>query len=181
MPASWAPQPPSRELLLNSIVNRIPLVDARMRAYRRLGVRFEDVRSATIMLGTEVWDAPGLEIGADTVVGRHCLLDARGGIRLGRSVNVSSYTRFMTAKHLVDSPGFEARFEPAIVGDRVWIALGATVLGGVTIGEGAVVAAGAVVTKDVEPFTVVGGVPAQRLRSRNPDLRYELNYRPDWQ
>jgi acetyltransferase-like isoleucine patch superfamily enzyme len=174
------PSLPSREFLLNHVVNRIPLVGTRMRAYARLGVDFEDVRTTAIMLGTEVWNAQGLRIGADSVIGRDCLLDARGGIVLGRSVNVSTHTRFMTAKHLVNSPGFEAEFTPAVVGDRVWIALGATVLGGVTIGEGAVVAAGAVVTSDVAPYTIVGGVPARAIAERTRDLRYELNFRPDW-
>lgn len=151
-----------------------------MRAYAALGVRFEDPRRATIMLGTEVWKPALLELGAGAIVGRHCLLDARGGLRLGRSVNVSSYARFMSAKHELDDPDFGATFEPIDVGDRVWIALGATVLGGVTIGEGAVVAAGAVVTSDVPPFTVVGGVPAAALRERERELRYELGYRPNW-
>jgi acetyltransferase-like isoleucine patch superfamily enzyme len=162
------------------VVNRIPLAAPRMAAYARLGVRFEDQATGAIMLGTEVFDAARLEIGARTIVGRHCLLDARGGIRLGRSVNVSSYARFMTAKHLVNSPDFNAEFTPAVVGDRAWIALGATVLGGVTIGEGAVIAAGAVVTADVEPFTIAGGIPARPIGTRTRELRYDLDYRPDW-
>ena len=87
----------------------------------------------------------------------------------------------MTAKHVVDDPGFAAVFEPIVVGDRAWIALGATVLGGVTIGEGAIVAAGAVVTHDVEPYAVVGGVQARKLRKHNRELEYTLGYRPLWQ
>jgi acetyltransferase-like isoleucine patch superfamily enzyme len=151
-----------------------------MRIYQAFGVRLEDPSSGVIMLRTEVYAPRRLELGRGTVVGRHCLLDARGGIRLGRDVNVSSHTRFMTAKHLIDDPGFDAEFAPAVVGDRVWIALGATILGGVTIGEGAVVAAGSVVTRDVEPFTVVGGAPARPIRQRSRDLRYHLGYRPNW-
>ena len=162
------------------MVNRVPLIGARMRLYELLGVRFEDVGTGAIMLGTEVWAPTLLEFGAGSTVGRHCLLDARGGIRLGRSVNVSSYAKLMSAKHRTDDPGFVAEFEPIVVGDRAWIALGATVLGGVTIGEGAVAAAGAVVSRDVEPYTIVGGVPARPIGERTRELDYELTYRPNW-
>ena len=171
---------PTREVLLNHVVSRVPLVDARMRLYELLGVRFEDVGRAAIMLRTEVWAPTGIEFGTGTIVGRHCLLDARGGIRLGRHVNVSSYARLMTAKHRTDDPGFVAEYSPIAVGDRAWVALGATVLGGVTIGEGAVVAAGAVVSRDVEPYTIVGGVPARPIGERTRELDYELTYRPNW-
>jgi maltose O-acetyltransferase len=167
-------------VILNYAVNHIPFAGARMRCYALAGVRLEDHRTSVIMLGTEVWAPDRLSLGAHTVVGRGCLLDARGGIRLGRSVNVTSYTRFMTAKHVIDDPDFIDLVEPIVVEDRVWIALGCTVLGGVTIGEGAVVAAGAVVTADVEPFTIVGGVPARPIGARTTDLRYELSYRPNW-
>lgn len=173
----WLPPP---EAALNGIVNRIPFAGTRMRAYQAFGVRLKDARTGIIMGGTEVFHATRLEMGCRSIVGRHCLLDARGGIRLGNDVNVSSYARFMTAKHVVDDPHFDATFEPVVVGDRVWIALGATILGGVTIGEGAVVAAGSVVTHDVAPYAVVGGVPAAPIRQRSQDLRYELAYRPNW-
>lgn len=172
---------PPPDALVNAIVPRIPLAPLRIAALRLAGVRFEDPRATTVMLATEVWSAARLEIGARSIVGRRCLLDARGGIRIGRDVNVSSYSRFMTAKHLVDDPDFAAVSEPIVVGDRVWIALGATILGGVTIGEGAVVAAGAVVTGDVEPYAIVGGVPARKLRERRRELDYRLGYRPLWQ
>lgn len=181
VPQSLASRLPPPDALVNAIVPRIPLATVRRSALRLAGVRLEEPRTTTVMLATEVWSAPRLEIGARSIIGRHCLLDARGGIRIGRDVNVSSYSRFMTAKHDVDHPGFAAVFEPIVVGDRAWIALGATILGGVSIGEGAVVAAGAVVTGDVEPYTVVGGVPARKLRERSRDLDYRLGYRPLWQ
>lgn len=174
----WLPPP---DTVVNAVVPRIPLAPLRMRALRMAGARIEDPATSTVMLSTEVWSASRLELGARSIVGRHCLLDARGGIRIGRDVNVSSYTRMMTAKHLIDDPDFDAVYEPIVIGDRAWVAIGATILGGVTIGEGAVVAAGAVVTRDVEPYDVVGGTPARKLRERSRDLRYELQYRPVWQ
>jgi acetyltransferase-like isoleucine patch superfamily enzyme len=171
---------PPPEWVLNHVVNRIPLAAPRMRAYAALGVRLADVRSGVIMLGTEVFAPRRLEIGAGTIVGPRCLLDARGGIKLGRNVNVTGHTRFMTAKHDVHDPDFQAIFDPAVVGDRAWIALGATILGGVTIGEGAVVAANATVTRDVAPFAIVAGTPARPVGERTRDLRYDLRYRPNW-
>jgi maltose O-acetyltransferase len=170
---------PPPEWALNHVVNRIPLAGLRMRAYAALGVRLVK-GSGVIMLGTEVFAPRLLELGEGTIVGPRCLLDARGGIRLGRDVNVSGRSRFMTAKHDVQNPDFEAVFEPAVVRDRVWIAMGATVLGGVTIGEGAVVAANATVTRDVEPYTIVAGTPARPVGERTRDLRYHLSYRPNW-
>lgn len=172
----WVPGPDVLALL----AGRVPVAPLRLRLLALLGVAFADVRRATIMGRTEVWHPGRLIFGRRSIVGRHCLLDARGGIELGDDVNVSSYCRFQTAKHEVDDPDFGASFAPIVVGDRVWLGLGATVLGGVTIGEGAVVAAGAVVTKDVPPYTVVGGVPARPLRERPRGLRYELDYRPAW-
>ncbi len=171
---------PPRAAVLNHIVNRIPVVGVRMRAYRSFGVRFEDAASGTIMLGAEVWSPARLTIGARTIVGRNCLLDARGGISIGRDVNIGSDTILMTAKHEVQDPDFVASYAPIEIGDRVWIALRATILGGVTIGEGAVVAAGAVVTRDVAPFTIVGGTPAAPIGERTRDLRYQLDYRANW-
>ena len=173
----WLPPP---EYFLNHVVNHLPLVAPRMRIYQAFGVRFEDVSTAAIMLNAEVWHPRGLWIGTRTVIGPGCLLDARGGLRIGSDVNISAGTRFMTAKHVTADPSFVATFSPAVVDDHAWIALGATILGGVTIGEGAVVAAGAVVTKDVRPNAIVGGVPAEEIGSRPAGLDYRLSYRPNW-
>lgn len=171
---------PGRDWFAIEVVAHLPIMALRMFAYRLLGVSMSRARPAAIMRHTEVWSARKLAIGEGSVIGRHALIDARGHISIGRDVNISSYCRFQSAKHVVDDPDFVAAFEPITVGDRAWIGMGATVLGGVSIGEGAVVAAGAVVTKDVEPYEVVGGVPARPLRTRSRDLRYELDYRPTW-
>lgn len=169
-----------RDYLLNHVVNRLPLIEPRMRLYAALGVSLADCRSTTIMLGTQIFRPRLLEIDANTVIGPGCILDARGGITIGRNVNISGGATFQTGTHDVDSPTFEAAFLPIVVKDRAWIAQNAFVLPGVTIGEGAVVAARCVVTKDVAPYTVVGGAPARRLRDRSHELTYELLYRRNW-
>lgn len=173
----WLPTP---EALLNLVVNRIPFVGMRMRAYRTFGVTFDDVGSGMIMSLAEVWSPRRLTVGSGSIVGRRCVIDARGGITIGRDVNIGSETIMMTAKHDIQDPDFVDAYAPISIGDRAWIALRATILGGVTIGEGAVVAAGAVVTKDVPPYTVVGGTPAVPIGERTRDLRYRLGYRANW-
>lgn len=171
---------PPPEFVFNHLGNRLPFQWMRIAVARALGVRFAAPRRAALMWGAEIWAGRRLSIGDDCVIGRFVLLDARGGIRLGTSVNVSSYTRMMSAKHEVDDPDFAASFDEIVIGDRVWIGIGATILGGVTIGEGAVVAANATVTRDVAPYTVVAGTPARKVRDRSRDLRYRLGYRPNW-
>lgn len=178
--ARRAALPPS-DWLLNHLVCRLPFAASRMSWYARFGVLLEDHRTGIIMLGSQIHEPGRLRIGRNCAIGKRCVLDARGAITIGRDVNISSYARLQTAKHLIDDRDFMHDFSPIVIGDRVWIAEGAVVLGGVEIGEGAVVAAGAVVTKDVDPFSVVGGVPAKPIRTRSRDLRYHLSWRPDWQ
>jgi putative colanic acid biosynthesis acetyltransferase WcaF len=169
-----------RVWVLNHIVNRVPFVAVRIWCYGALGVRLEDPSTTGVMLRTEVWAPDELEIGANTVIGRYCLLDGRGGLRIGRNVNVSSYVLFIPGKHEVDSPTFAGASAPIVIEDHAWIATRATILDGVTVGEGAVVAAGAVVTKDVAPYTIVGGVPAVKIGDRARDIQYAIKYRPNW-
>lgn len=171
---------PPREYVLNHVVNKVPPLAVRLWAYAKAGVVFENRRRALIMLGSEIWAPKNLTLGAGATIGRDVLLDARGGITVGRNVNISSFVKMQTAKHLVDDPEYRHEYSSIIVGERVWIGMGAIVLGGVTIGDGAIVAAGSVVTKDVDPFTKVGGIPARPLGTRNNDLKYELDYQPNW-
>ncbi|MBO9523187.1 MAG: acyltransferase [Nocardioidaceae bacterium] len=130
--------------------------------------------SAIVYHGMQVRAARRLRIGARTVVGQHCVLDARGGLVIGADTNISSDVQFYTAQHPWNGPGFTgAELGPVVVGERVWVGPRVTVLPGVTIGDGAVVAAGAVVTHDVPAWTLVGGVPAAHIADRDVQ-DYEL-------
>ena len=121
---------------------------------------------------------PGISIGRNSVINQHCWIDGRGGLRIGENVNVSRGVWLLGGDHNIDDPTFTTRFAPTEVGDRSFFGCRAMVLPGVTIGEGAVVAAAALVTKDVAPYAVVAGVPAQVVRTRRRDLHYELAYAP---
>lgn len=116
-------------------------------------------------------------IGANTVINREVLLDGRMDLIIGDNVSISEGVAIFTLEHDPNSPDFATRGASVHIEDYVFIGARAIVLPGVTIGHGAVVAAGAVVTHDVEPFTIVAGIPAKPIGQRQRDLRYQLNYR----
>lgn len=87
-------------------------------------------------------------------------------IEIGNCVVINDGVRLITGSHDIHSPTYDHVFAPIIIEDHAWIATDAMILKGVRIGRGAVVAAGAVVTRDVPPFTVVGGNPAREIGTR---------------
>ena len=119
-----------------------------------------------------------MRVGPNTIVSRRCTLDGRGGLRLGANVSVAPEVMLITSQHLKDDPDFGLEDRGIVIEAYAWIGSRATILPGVTVGRGAVVAAGAVVTKDVPPYAVVGGVPAKVIGERARDLRYTLRFRP---
>lgn len=121
----------------------------------------------------EIRDGKNIQIGAGSIIGSGVTLDGRSGIVIGKSVNFSSEVALWTLQHDLDSPTFDTKGGPIKIGDRAWLSFRCTILPGVEIGEGAVVAAGAVVAKDVEPYTVVSGIPAVPRRARSTDARYD--------
>jgi acetyltransferase-like isoleucine patch superfamily enzyme len=138
-----------------------------------MGVRLG--RGALVHRGLELRAPTRVRIGAGSVIGFDAILDGRKGIEIGRQVNISSSVAIWTLQHDHRDPQFRARGGPVVIGDRAWLSFRCTVLPGVTIGEGAVVAAGAVVTKDVPRYAIVGGVPASVIGERSPrELTYDL-------
>jgi acetyltransferase-like isoleucine patch superfamily enzyme len=150
------------------------LPSARLRnAYYRKVLRMTIDPGARINGRAEI--RPGrIAIGANTIVGHDAILDGRGGLTLGRSVNLASEVAIWTADHDPQAADFAMRAAPVHVGDRAWLSFRSTILPGTTIGEGAIVAAGAVVTKDVPPYAIVAGTPAKVIGERTRELSYEL-------
>ena len=97
-----------------------------------------------------------------------------GGGKIYDNVNISSYVKIITAGHDVQSTSFAGTTAPVVIEKNAWLATGCTILEGVHVGEGAVVACGAVVVKDVDPYTVVGGIPAKQISNRNENVDYKL-------
>jgi acetyltransferase-like isoleucine patch superfamily enzyme len=122
---------------------------------------------------------PGVHLGERCVINHGCLLDGRRyPIRVGSDGSIGPEAAILTLGHDPRSPEFADRGGPVTIGDHVWIGFRAIVLPGVTIGEGGVVAAGAVVSRDIPPFTIVAGNPARPIGSRPHPLSYALSYRP---
>ena len=98
--------------------------------------------------------------------------DSRGGIEIGERCSISFNCNLITGYHEIQAPKFNYAAKPIIISDYVHIGVGATILAGVNIGRGAVIAAGAVVTIDVSNYAIVGGVPAKIIGYREKDLSY---------
>ena len=106
-----------------------------------------------------------ITIGKNVFINSGCHFQDQGGIEIGDGTLIGHNVVLATINHDL-SPSMKRKnhYAPIKIGNNVWIGSNATILQGVTIGEWAVIAAGAVVTKDVEPYTVVGGVPAKFIK-----------------
>jgi acetyltransferase-like isoleucine patch superfamily enzyme len=112
-----------------------------------------------------------LSIGTDCFVNQDCVFDATAPIDIGRDVNLGHGVLITTSAHLVGGPerrGGLLQPRPVRVGAGAWLGSRVIVLPGVDIGEGAIVGAGAVVTRSVPPHTMVAGVPARELKRLDP-------------
>lgn len=112
-----------------------------------------------------------IRVGRNVFINQACMLNDIGGIEIGDDVMIGPRVSLLTTGHPLD-PGRRRRqivAAPIAIERNVWLGAGATVLQGVTVGSDAVVAAGAVVTRDVPPRTLVAGVPAQVLREIGAD------------
>lgn len=132
-----------------------------------------------VQIGVQFLNGRKVYIGSRVVVNWGTILDGRHYIiEIGDDVSLGPCATILTLGHDPQSIEFANRGGPVTIGNRAWIAYGALVLPGVSIGEGAVVGAGSVVTHDVPPFSIVAGNPARIIGQRRPDLKYKLCYHP---
>ena len=119
-----------------------------------------------VMSSAQVWQPWKLKMGSLVAVSENVVVYNIDEITIGESATISRDVFLCGASHDITSPIMELVHAPITIGPQAWIGARAIVLPGVTVGEGAVVAAGAVVTKDVPPWTVVAGNPAREVKKR---------------
>lgn len=165
------------DYLCNEWINHIPLHSVRSFFCRkRLG---SCGRSVSFLIGVEFRSAFRVFIGDNVIVNQDVLLDGRGGVlKIGNNVDIAQETNIWTLQHDVHSDTHAAVGGDVTIGDYVWIASRVTILPGVKVGRGAVVACNSVVTKDVPEMAIVGGIPARVIGERKSSLDYKLDYRP---
>jgi maltose O-acetyltransferase len=138
----------------------------------RMAMDFAIGEGSVILADCRVSEPSKLGIGKNTIVGNSCRFDNRQRIVIGDNVTISYGTVILTLGHDIDSSDFTLKRGDVRINNYVWLCAKCMVMPGVRIGEGAVVLPGSVVVHDVEPFSVVGGVPARFLRKRNRNLEY---------
>ena len=172
---------------LCTLTGYIPSHTIRLFLYRTL-FRVSIGKDSSIHWRAEFNQPAGVSIGQNTIVGNDAFLDGRmkhfisylkahgHPLIIGNNVSIAGEVRIYTMQHDIDDPDFAEAGAPVSIEDYAVIGSRVTILPGVTIGQGSVVASGAVVTRDVPAYTVVGGVPAVHIRNRARNLRYTLKF-----
>ncbi len=172
---------------LSTLIGYIPSHTIRLFLYRNI-FRVAIGKDTSIHWRAEFNQPAGVSIGHNTIIGNDAFLDGRAKeflkyrkehgspLTIGNNVSIAGEVRIYTMEHDIQSPDFSETGAPVIIEDYVVIGSRVTILPGVKIGKGAVIASGAVVTKDVAPYTVVGGVPAVFIKNRTKDLSYTLKF-----
>lgn len=167
-----------RLYVCNHWIAAIPSARVRMWYYRHvMGFRIES--GSNVFLGCSFDCTKLLQIGANSVVNARCRIDTRGGVQIGNNVSISNEVVILTADHDMETMELQGRTRAVTVADFVWIGTRAMIMPGVHIGTGAIVAAGAVVTRDVLPYDVVAGVPAKVIKRRPGmgDFKYNASFK----
>lgn len=161
----------------NGLVGRLPSRTLRSFYLRSYLARFG--RGTGVQMGCRFLNGRKVFLGDRNVINFGCLLDGRRyAIRTGGDVSIGPEASILTLGHDPQSPDFADKGGEVVIGDQAWICFRAIILPGVTIGEGAVVGAGAVVSRDVEPYTLVAGSPARVVGTRAKSLRYRCEFAP---
>jgi maltose O-acetyltransferase len=161
--------------ICNRIVGHLPSHAFRKVFYRSV-MKIEIGETSFIFCRAHFDTRGGFRMGSHSTINEECRLDNRGGITIGDNVSISPQVCILTADHDPGSPTFAGRQRAVRIDDHAFIGTRALILPGITIGRGAVVAAGAVVTREVPPLAIVAGSPAKEIGRRDPTLDYRVDY-----
>lgn len=159
-------------LLILRIVGHIPIHTFRKLFYIVSGMDLSF--DSTIYMGVNFFNPSGVTIGHDSVIGSKCFLDGRAPLIIGNHTSLATEVMIYNDEHNINSSKYENSFGPVTIKDYVFVGPRVIILPNVTIGTGAVIAAGAVVTKDIPDGEIWGGVPAIKIANRKAG---QLNYR----
>jgi acetyltransferase-like isoleucine patch superfamily enzyme len=137
-----------------------------------------DISAKVVIYSWDTIRAPwNISVGEGTIIGNDAYLDGRNYLKIGRNVNISGRATIHTEQHDINDSYFRSLQSGGMVTieDRAWVSSNTIILPGVKVGEGAVLAAGAVMTKDAEPFSIYVGIPAKKIKARNNELKYEFD------
>jgi acetyltransferase-like isoleucine patch superfamily enzyme len=155
------------------IVRNLPSIEGMFVRHVLYKLVFKKIKSfAHVYSGVYFTHTYGIEVGHRFSVNSGAILDGRGGITIGDDVMIGPHTAIYSSGHNFTQLGrpmtsLDHIMAPVVIKDDVWIGAHVCIPGGITIGRGAVVAAGAVVTKNVEDYTIVSGVPARVIGKRD--------------
>lgn len=150
--------------LINVLVTNIPSVRMRIWLFKMLGMK--TYGAVKFYAGVHVRNPKGIVLEEGASIGPKVLLDGRSGLKIGRSAVIAYEAIVWTLNHDFNDVRFCGKGAPVEIGAYAWVCSRSIILPGITIGEGAVVASGAVVTHDVPPYAVVAGVPAKVIGMR---------------
>lgn len=165
--------------MLNKLLGHIIYFIARLRA-RLWGFLLKKMGSNVDMLnGVVIMSPQKVEIGHDTFLNEFVRIGGQNGVKIGNYVQLSQNVSLISENHEYSNPLLPIKKQgyfgkKIVIEDDVWIGANAVVLSGVTVGQGAIVGANAVVTKNVRPYTIVGGIPAKFIKYRFSKMKITL-------
>lgn len=163
------------------LVGKIPSHRLRNLLYKYIfGMKIS--KKTVIYGGCEIRSPWNIEMG-DCTIAANCILDGRSGIVIGNNVVLGSGVHIWTEEHDLNDPYFrvlDKNRKPVIIKDYAWVCSDSTLLPGIIINEGCVVASRACVTKMCEEYGIYAGIPAKKIGERNRNLLYKLSGKPTW-
>jgi len=154
-------------------LSSFPSHSLRKLLYLLIGIKI--AQGSAVHRGLTLYTLGKIKIGQDSIIGEKATLDGRGSLIIGNHVDIASEVMVYTAQHQINHPDFSAETKPVVIEDYVFVGPRAIILPGVTVGKGAIIGAGAVVTKNVASGQIVAGVPAKEIGKRTlTNFHYSL-------